>query len=567
MRARNKLAAALSASALIATGLVATTVAPASAVAVNGGCASFFVDAGTPIESTGGASGGYLGSPKGAWSDEATTGVVPDYTLTSSGGSTVGSSRSFALTYDKGMKSFAPASGTQYWYFSVNGVQLPAITNSLSIGTATAPGATINGSYTVSQAGANNIVFEKMIFDATAGVRVVCSGQDGNTAALNSHTTPMATNVSASFSAVGPSATVTGISNQVVTTHARPGDVISFDVSLMANGTGTAALCDAAGNSCHASTSSVTIAGGTGSGTLTVPAGTAGARTLKVTSGSDTALRPVTVLGAATLTANVEGGGAGTVVTLNGTNWDPSAIVSVQGMKGAGQSSTATTDAAITPLASPTGTFTAQYTVNDVDTTQIVALDPTRMTPGATFLIPASVPFAVSGDSCTAKVGAATGGSCFLLETVKLDVTAGDLKMSKESGDVELSPVALDGTAHTSTGSLKDVTVKDYRGGTLGWDLVATFSGLNGPATIAPSKLSWTPSCTTAANNDDTVVAGTAGAFADAATARPLCSVDTGLGTDGVSGGDTTADAALSVDLLANQAAGAYTGTFKITLS
>ncbi|GGD16422.1 hypothetical protein [Nocardioides daphniae] len=63
---------------------------------------------GTPLEDTTPAAS-YLGDPRSAWSDEATTLVVPDYTLTRNGGTVVGETRNFALTYSKGMKSFAPA--------------------------------------------------------------------------------------------------------------------------------------------------------------------------------------------------------------------------------------------------------------------------------------------------------------------------------------------------------------------------------------------------------------------------------------------------------------------------
>ena len=130
-----------------------------------------------------------------------------------------------------------------------------------------------------------------------------------------------------------------------------------------------------------------------------------------------------------------------------------------------------------------------------------------------------------------------------------------------------MSPVTLDGTAHPSTGSLRDLTVKDYRGGTLGWSLVGRFTGLTGPAAIAPSKMTWTPSCTAGGNNDDTV---TVGASTTSPTARTRCAVLRGGWQPRrrpVSGGDTVADAALSLDLLANQAAGDYTGTLRLTLS
>ena len=116
-------------------------------------------------------------------------------------------------------------------------------------------------------------------------------------------------------------------------------------------------------------------------------------------------------------------------------------------------------------------------------------------------MIFASAPFTFSGDTCTAKVGLATSGNCKLIETVNLTITAGDLKMSKVPGHVTMTGITLNGAAQTSTGSLQDVTVMDYRGGTLGWSLVGRFSGLTGPAmptggnfTLPPTAMTWTPS-------------------------------------------------------------------------
>jgi hypothetical protein len=566
MRARNKIAAVLSTVAVVGGGATVLAAAPAMAVAPSGGCSTWFVAPGTPINDTTPAAS-YLGAIKGPWSDENDTGVEADYDITTSGGSTVGSTRNFSLTYDKGMKSFAPATGDMHWFFSVNGVVQPAIVQSgVSLpGGVTAAGGTIDGSFTITESGTNTVALHKLVFDATAGVRVVCSGQETATATVNPHTTPIDTNVSGTFSAVGPTATISAVSNQAVTSHARSGDVISFEASTFTgSSTGTAELCDTSGANCNAATSSFAITAGTGTGTLSVPAAFTGAKALKLSSGSETALRPITVLGSPTLTANLSGGGAGTVVTLSGTNWDPSQAISVGGYRaGPPFPPPASSDPAVTVTAGANGNMTASFTVNDLNTVNLGAQQSHRTPP-----IFASVAFSASGDSCTAKVGAATNGSCSLLETVKLDVTAGDLKMSKESGDVVLSGVQLDGTAQAATGSLQDATVMDHRGGTLGWSLVGSFSGLSGPAEIAPDKLSWTPSCAAAGNNDDAVSVGAAGAFANDTDALPLCAVTSGnLGVDGVSGGDTVADADLSLALLANQAAGSYIGTLKLTLS
>ena len=119
--------------------------------------------------------------------------------------------------------------------------------------------------------------------------------------------------------------------------------------------------------------------------------------------------------------------------------------------------------------------------------------------------------------------------------------------------------------------------MKDYRGGVLGWSLVARFSGLTGPATpttgnftIPSTSLSWTPTCTAGPNNDDTITTGSAGAVFSTATADvPVCAV-TGVpnfGLDLTSGGDTLVQSPLSLAIPANQRVGAYTGTIQFTLS
>ena len=190
-------------------------------------------------------------------------------------------------------------------------------------------------------------------------------------------------------------------------------------------------------------------------------------------------------------------------------------------------------------------------------------------------MIFASQPFAFSGDSCLAKAGLATTGSCALVETVNLTITAGNLKQSKSRAPSRWPGSPWTARRRPRPAALQDVTVKDYRGGPLGWSLVGRFNGLTGPASpraatspSRPAAMTWTPSCAAAANNDDTVVTGGCGRVPDAGD-RPAAVLGEhrGLGADGTSGGDTAADAGLSLAVGANQAAGSYTGTITLTLS
>ncbi|WP_220365397.1 MULTISPECIES: hypothetical protein [unclassified Mumia] len=574
MRSKKRVVALLAGASMLATTAVTVGATSASAATPSGGCWVYSVAAGAALEDT--STTGNLSSSLAAWGNNA------DYTLTTSGGSTVGSSRNFTLTFNTGPTNGGPAaSGTVYYYFSVNGVNLPVVQKGFSApGFGPIPGDTVQGSFPVTSSGTNTLKLRKVIYDIPDyTLRVQCNGQAGGVAnGVNPATTPVDTNISASFSAVGPSASITGISNQVVTNAARKNDVISFGVTnFSAAGTGTAELCNTSGTSCDATSSTLSIAGdGTGSGTLAVSATpTTGARSLKVTSGGETSLTPITILGNVTVSTNVTGGGAGTVVTVTGSNWDPNQPVSVSGTKsGPPFPPPASSDPAVTTTADSAGNISATFIVNDSGTAYIGAsrIHAPGPPPVAIF---ASQAFTFSGDTCTAKQGAATTGSCSLLETLDLTVVAGDLKMSKDAGNVLMSGVSLDGTDQTSTGDLKDVTVKDYRGGSLGWSLVGRFSGLNGPAkpsggnfTIAPNALTWTPKCAAQSNTDDTVVAGASASFADASTDLPLCAVATsGLGADGTSGGDAVADAGLSLEVGASQAAGTYTGLLTLTLS
>ncbi len=80
-------------------------------------------------------------------------------------------------------------------------------------------------------------------------------------------------------------------------------------------------------------------------------------------------------------------------------------------------------------------------------------------------------------------------------QKINVKVAAGKLTMSQQPGAVDLSEVALDGTAKTATGDIRQVEVIDARGGSTGWSLTGTmtdFTSVGGPK-IPAGNLSWTP--------------------------------------------------------------------------
>jgi hypothetical protein len=112
---------------------------------------------------------------------------------------------------------------------------------------------------------------------------------------------------------------------------------------------------------------------GTGTGSLAITTGSAaGARALKVVSGGDTSLTPITVLGAPTSATNVSTAPAGTVVTVTGTNWDPNQSVTVRSTQsGPPFPPPSTTDPAVTATADAAGAISTSYTVTDLSTAYI----------------------------------------------------------------------------------------------------------------------------------------------------------------------------------------------------
>lgn len=420
---------------------------------------------------------------------------------------------------------------------------------------------TATGTFVAGPAGAATATVTQVKFANTTAATYCSNAGDRDHKAA-----PQASTIVEPFSVFDGSATVTAVSGQTVTTHARAGDTVTFTVSgLAANASLTASLKDAAGAGTGQGAGTGTTTGtGSGTGTITVPAGaTTGVRSVAVSDGVNTVLAPITVLGTPTVSITPGGGGAGTSVAVTGTNWNPGSTVTVRGYQAlAGPPPPSPTgDAPVVVTASAGGGISSTYTVNDGATAYLGASS--GFGPGTLFAI---ATWTASADACVAKSGAAATGSCSLTYNLAQTVTAGNLAMTRApgSGNISLSGVTIDGTVHTSTGALPVITVTDYRGSTFGWSLVGTLTDFTGTpgGTIPKANLSWTPACagTAGSTNAVTAAAGSAGTV-DGAT---LCSAPAAAaGT----GGSFDASAALALTVPAYQPAGSYTATLTITLS
>ncbi|GGM05974.1 hypothetical protein ACFFX1_26865 [Dactylosporangium sucinum] len=418
---------------------------------------------------------------------------------------------------------------------------------------------TATGTYVAGAAGAGSLTVTQVQFNNSTA-KTYCS----NAGDRDHKAAPEPTTIVENFSVFGGGTTITSITGQTVTTAARAGNTVNFSVTGMApSATLTASLKNAGGSGTgEGSGTGTTDATGAGAGTLAVPSGaTTGARTLSVSDGTNTVTTAITILGAPAISITPGGGGAGTAVAVTGTNWNPGSTVTVRGYQAGAPPPPATADAAVTATATGAGAISASFTVNDPTTAYIGASSGTG--PGTLFAV---ATWTASADSCVAKAGAATSGSCNLTYNLSQTVTAGNLAMSRAagSGNVALSGVTLNGTVQNGTGALAPITVTDFRGSTFGWSLVGSVSDFTGTpgGTIPKASLTWTPTCTATAGftNAVTATAGSAGAV-DGST---LCSAPANAaGT----GGSFDAAAALNLQVPAFQQAGSYTATLTITLS
>ncbi|MFE9097739.1 beta-xylosidase [Streptomyces sp. NPDC007264] len=243
------------------------------------------------------------------------------------------------------------------------------------------------------------------------------------------------------------------------------------------------------------------------------------------------------------ITLGSASGKPGDSVTVTGSNFTPGATVTLAGRSGAAQ----TADTA-TVTADAQGAFSGALTVDDRTTTGVVAYE---------------------GGAWSADKGAGPAAYVVVDDTpvpansqkLTTTVKAGTLSMSQAGDAVQLSAVDF-GTGGASQGTLRTVTVKDFRGGPAGWSLTGKVTAFTGPgATIDAGRLSWTPACATEAGSPSTCRAGSAGTVG--ASGATLASTPDGT----LTGGEFTVDAGLSLDVPAFTPPGSYSAVLTLTLT
>ncbi|MET9622697.1 hypothetical protein ABZZ37_18275 [Streptomyces sp. NPDC006464] len=405
----------------------------------------------------------------------------------------------------------------------------------------------LTGRLTVAQPGTVSLTPDQLTLDIPSyGLSLGCSLQG---------TAPTLHTMTVTPAAGGAAAAVTGISGRPAsdTTGARPGDVVTLAGTGWdpAAPIGAAELCSLAGTGCSGADLTTDLrvgADGRLTGTVTIGAGAApGPHRLKLTQGPASVSLVLGVLGTRTLQVTPGGGGPGTSATVSGVSFDPGDEVGVtvhdkDGRPLGGAGPTAPVDAR--------GNFTATL-VPAVGAVTIVA---TEKDGGDTAEIPWS--------------GSANGGASD--QTLKVVVSGGALTMSAEPGEVILSPVTVDGTAGASTGSLRALEVKDFRGTTEGWSLVGTVTDFRNAAgaVIPASRLSWTPQCAVhpGAAAASSVVPGSAGPLSST-TAAALCTQAASADPASVTGGHFDAGAALNLRVPEIVQSGEYAAVLRLTLS
>ncbi|MFD3759541.1 hypothetical protein [Streptomyces sp. NPDC058622] len=405
----------------------------------------------------------------------------------------------------------------------------------------------LRGKLTVAQPGTVTLTPDQLTLDIPGyGLSLSCTLQ-GAAAVLHTMTvTPAAGSNTAAVTAVSgrPASNTTG---------ARPGDVLTlagagWDGSAPL---GKVELCGLAGTGCSSTdlTPDLRIgADGKLSGTIAVgQAAAPGPRRLKITQGSGSASLVLGILGTRTVQTTPGGGGPGTGATVAGVSFDPGDEVTLSTLDKDGRP---VGDPGPTAPVDARGNFTATL-VPAVGAVRIVATEKDGV-----------------GTAETPWAGSSNGGGAE--QTLKVVVSGGALTMSAESGEVTLSPVTVDGTPHDSTGALRALEVKDFRGTTQGWSLVGTVTDFRNSAgaAIPASKLSWTPQCGVHPGSSaaSAVIPGSSGPLS-ATTASPLCTQAAGADPTSVTGGHFDAGAALNLRVPEIVQSGEYAAVLRLTLS
>jgi len=428
------------------------------------------------------------------------------------------------------------------------------------------PGYNLAGTYIATGNGPTTLAF-KQIFQDDSGNRdgsapAVCAGTGANADSYISDVTqvygfnqlgvaktnpqPSAT-VLNSFTITGPNFSVSSVSSQLsgVTGFVRPGlDADGSPVSISGSGTVwgpskssgdfTVQFCNSSGVNCDVisgGNSLSTDSAGNVSGAVEAPAGlTTGNRILKIVEAPNVSITPIVVLAAPSISVSPAAGGVGTVVSIQGSNFNPLVGVSeYETFQSAPPfAGSAGIDSVCMGVATAAGTIAGSCTVSGETTVGLVVFQGAAGVPNASNPS-AFASFAINRDRCVAYDGDVTGGSgCVTGQNVNVSVSQGTLNQrvyvntTPTSGSADQSTLSapVQGTANSNSdattinlgtitsplapasivGRLNDVTITDTRGGTNGWSLNATATDFVGTpsGTLSRGRMRVSPTCTAA---------------------------------------------------------------------
>lgn len=257
-------------------------------------------------------------------------------------------------------------------------------------------------------------------------------------------------------------------------------------------------------------------------------------------------VQPVPVTPAITITPN-HGAviDAPVAVTVSGINYTPNTTILLSGL----DASNAPTGDAATATSDASGKFSGTITVTKTSTVNIAAAENAQ-----------------GKNASLAAFRQDPSAKGVLQQTPGGTVQPGPLAMQQAAGGFTLQSITLNGKPQTMTGSMNQVAVQDFRGGTTGWALtgkVTDFTSDTG-GTIPAANLSWTPKCAVSdPASPSTVTSGPAGGV----TQNPTLCSQAAKSAGQVTGGQFTADAGVSLSVPAYQLAGNYSAILTLSLS